>query len=171
MASYLNFMTGGLVDQMPVSVRTLGNLAEVFDTKPDPDRADEVVYRIYGDASEDQQHGQLLYATTVLEPGEVNGEFFMTRGHFHVKPERGEFMLTLSGSGLLVLMDRERSQSTEPMRAGSIHNIDGRYAHRVVNTGTEPLTFLVVWMSDCGHDYDSIRETGFAARIWATDVT
>lgn len=119
-----------------------------------------VVYRTYG-MSGDLETPELLYATTVLEPGEVNGECFMTRGHFHVKPERGEWMLTLRGAGSLVLRDRNGSAWTEPMGPGSVHLIDGRHAHRVANTGDEPLVFVVTWLADCGHDYDAILCEGF----------
>lgn len=89
----------------------------------------------------------------------------MTRGHFHTNPERGELMLTLGGKGALILMDRDRRTWMEPMDPGSTHDIDGRYAHRVANTGDEPLVFFVAWMSDCGHDYESIREHGFGKRL------
>ena len=80
----------------------------------------------------------------------------MTRGHFHVKPERGELVLTLAGEGVLLLVDREGQTRQERMTEGSIHDVDGRWAHRVVNVGTEPLAFFVAWMSDCGHEYGAI---------------
>ena len=89
----------------------------------------------------------------------------MTRGHFHTDPLRGELMFTLRGTGEALLMDRDGKTWTEPMSPGSVHDIDGRYAHRVVNTGEVPLIFLVTWMSDCGHDYESIREKGFGLRL------
>jgi glucose-6-phosphate isomerase len=108
---------------------------------------------------------ELLYATTIIEAGQVAGEYFMTRGHFHTNPERGEFNVTLSGKGAIVLMDRDRNTSVEWMTQGSIHNLDGLRAHRVVNVGNEPLIFLCVWMSDCGHDYESIAQDGFSGRL------
>ena len=90
----------------------------------------------------------------------------MTRGHFHTNPERGEWMMTTSGTGMLVLKDREGNAFTEPMEAGSVHLIDGRLAHRVINTGSVPLVFMVVWLSDCGHDYESLRSDGFGCRFF-----
>ena len=35
-------------------------------------------------------------------------------------------------------------------------DIDGRWAHRVVNTGDAPLVFFVTWLSDCGHEYGTV---------------
>jgi len=128
---------------------------------------DQVVYETFGCPGEVEGPARLLYATTVLQPGQVSGEYFMTRGHFHVNPERGENMLTLRGEGALVLMNREGETWTEPMRPGSVHDIDGRHAHRVANTGDEPLVFYVTWLSDCGHDYGSILEEGFGKALKA----
>lgn len=154
-----NYQRGPLTSE-----RTLGDIAEIFSTKP-IENLDQVVYRTYGCPSEDTDEPQLLYATTVIEPGDCNGEYFMTRGHYHTKPERGEFMLTLSGQGVLLLMSRSGECEQVPLTPGSVCNIDGRFAHRAVNTGDQPLEFLVVWLSDCGHDYASIRESGFPVRL------
>lgn len=51
------------------------------------------------------------------------------------------------------------------MKPGSVHYIPGKVAHRVVNTGDEPLVFLASWPSDAGHDYASIRTSGFGKRM------
>ncbi|MBX3119257.1 MAG: hypothetical protein KF784_09340 [Fimbriimonadaceae bacterium] len=122
-----------------------------------------VVYRTYGTTTDDNSD-QMLYATTVLMPGKVGSEYFMTRGHFHQKPQRGEFCLTLQGEGCLFLMDRGANTRIEPMVPGAIQNIDGALAHRVANIGDVPLIFLVTWLADCGHDYESIERDGFSLR-------
>ena len=155
----LNFKDGRFDGGEPTSVRTVQDLREAWATTPDA--SDErVVYRTYG-LGGDLETPELLYATTVLEPGDVEGECFMTRGHFHTKPERGEWMLTLGGQGQLVLRDRDGKAWAEPMSEGSVHLIDGRHAHRVANTGDEPLVFIVTWLADCGHDYETVRREGF----------
>lgn len=163
----LDLSTGVYREQPPQAVRRLSDVADLFEDRGaiTAARANEVVYEIHGSPAEVEGPGRLLHATTILYPGDVAGEFFMTRGHFHTDPLRGELMFTLSGNGKAVLMDREGTTWTEPMVKGSVHDIDGRHAHRVVNTGTEPLIFLVAWMSDCGHDYETIREKGFGIRL------
>jgi glucose-6-phosphate isomerase, archaeal len=159
----LNFETGTFGNEPPQSRRTLGELAEIFaGSIVDPDA---VVYETHGCPGEVEGPPKLLYATTILQPGDVEGEFFMTRGHFHTKADRGELMFTIRGQGALVLMDRNRATWMESMTPGSTHDIDGRHAHRVVNTGDVPLIFLVSWMSDCGHDYQSIKTEGFGKRV------
>jgi glucose-6-phosphate isomerase len=66
---------------------------------------------------------------------------------------------------LLVLMDESRATRTDAMFPGSLHYITGGLAHRVVNTGDEPLLFGACWPSDAGHDYSSIKAKGFGARV------
>jgi glucose-6-phosphate isomerase len=93
----------------------------------------------------------------------------MTRGHFHLDSTRGEVCLCLRGEGLLLLMDQDRKTNSQPMTPGSIHLINGKLAHRVVNTGQEPLIFYCTWMSDCGHDYLSIQRDGFGLRVFRSN--
>lgn len=160
----LDLQTGVFQDQAAQSQRTLGELAPIFaNAIQDPE---QVVYETHGCPGEVEGPPRLLYATTILQPGDVSGEFYMTRGHFHSDPDRGELMWTLRGTGALILMDRDRTTWMEEMTVGSTHDIDGRHAHRVANTGDEPLVFLVAWMSDCGHDYASIKESGFGKRLF-----
>lgn len=145
--------------------RTLGDLAHLFAEPPAETDRGQVVYETYGVPEGD--HPDVLMATTVLYPGRVGAEFWMTRGHFHTNPARGEMCVTLAGSGVLLLADREGKVATETMGPGSVHRIDGAFAHRTVNVGVSPLVFLVSWMSDCGHDYESIERYGFPVRIGA----
>ncbi len=166
----LDLQTGIFDGVEPQSRRTVGDIASIFRDRHAVNSLDNaiLVYETFGCPGEVEGSARLLYATTVLQPGMVGDEFFMTRGHFHTNPDRGELMLTLKGTGALVLMDRERNAWIEPMEPGSMHDIDGRHAHRVVNTGSEPLVFFVSWMSDCGHDYASIAEKGFSKILIST---
>jgi glucose-6-phosphate isomerase, archaeal len=113
----------------------------------------------------DGTEGAVLWGNTTLMPGTVGREYFMTRGHFHVKRDRCELCVTVSGRGALVLMDDARNVEIQPMSAGSTHYVHGHLAHRTVNTGDEPLVFLCAWPADCGHDYEAILRDGFAERI------
>ena len=149
----LNLKTGRS-DQPPISTKRLGDLGAIYGGVDDPRR---VVYEIYGEPNGDEHDPpKLLHATTVLYPGTANGKPFMTRGHFHVRPDRGEIVLTLAGEGRLLLVDRTGETRVERMVPGIVSDIDGRWAHRVVNVGEEPLAFFVTWMSDCGHEYGEI---------------
>jgi len=113
----------------------------------------------------DNTEGGLFWGNSTLYPGIVGEEYFMTRGHLHAQVNRAEFYSTVSGTGMLVLMDEHRRGSVQHMEPGTTHYIPGHIAHRVVNTGDVPLTFLACWPSDAGHDYASIENHGFSLRV------
>lgn len=165
----LDLQTGRFLGQEPQSVRRLREIAEIFATPPLIED-DSIVYETYGCPADVEGDAQMLYATTVLYPGLVGDEYFMTRGHFHERQDRGEFMLTLAGEGALILMDRAGNTILEALSPGTTVHIEGTHAHRVANTGTEPLVFIVTWMSDCGHDYESIRKHGFSRRLMKREI-
>jgi glucose-6-phosphate isomerase len=150
------------------ATKTLGDLAAIFHDADSFRRMDEstVVYRVqWAEPVAQGTSGGLFWGSTIIQPGRVGDEFFMTHGHFHAKRDRGEYYGAIGGKGLLVLVDEDRAIRTEAILPGSLHFIAGGLAHRVVNTGDEPLLFWACWPSDAGHDYASIRTKGFGARV------
>ena len=109
--------------------------------------------------------GGLFFGVSLLEPGVVGREFFMTRGHYHAQIDRGEYYWGIRGTGLLVLMTKDRTWRVEPVKPGSLHYIPGHTAHRLVNTGDEQMAVGACWPSDAGHDYASIDRDGFSVRV------
>jgi glucose-6-phosphate isomerase len=163
--------TNGLLSagaQVRESVKTLGQLCGIF-ANEEARRAmnpETIVYRVQAWCPlPDGTEGGLFWGTTVVEPGQVDAEYFMTHGHFHLKRDRTEYYGTVEGRGALILMDENRQTWMEPMSPGSLHFIPPNTAHRVTNVGTTPLRFVACWPSDAGHDYDSIRRLGFSARL------
>ena len=131
---------------------------------------DTLVYRVqWHEAIAQGTEGGLFWGTTSIAPGRVGDEYFMTRGHFHAKRDRGEYYCTVQGRGMLLLMDEERATRAEVMEPGSLHYIPGYIAHRTVNTGDTPLVFWACWPSDAGHDYETIAKQGFSARVLDRD--
>ncbi len=126
---------------------------------------DTVLYTVEWLAPGGLTEGSLLWGCTHLNPGRVGDEYFMTHGHYHAISSRAEYYLPVSGSGVLLRMERDGRTWAEEMIAGKVHYIDGRHAHRVVNTGLEPLIFWACWPGDAGYDYASIAETGFGLRV------
>jgi len=113
--------------------------------------------------------GGLFFGNSTIYPGKVGDEYFMTRGHYHANTDTGEYYWCVSGQGALLLMDEQRNTRAEKMQPGSLHYIPGNTAHRVVNTGQEPLVFNACWPSDAGHNYDEIARNGFSARLVEKD--
>lgn len=153
------------------SRKTLGDLRGLFAQPEIAERSpgSEVYSVEWFCGGELDAEGGLLFGSTRLLPGRVGDEYFMTHGHFHALPTRAEIYLPVSGEGLLLRMDRSGDTWAEPMSPGELLYIDGRHAHRVVNTGTEPLVFWACWPSDAGYDYASIAKDGFALRVVERD--
>jgi glucose-6-phosphate isomerase len=114
------------------------------------------------------KEGGLFFGATLLEPGLVGEEYFITKGHFHAKIDTAEYYWCRRGQGILLLMDEQRRCRAERMAPGSLHYIPGRTAHRVANIGDETLCFGACWPADAGHDYERIAADGFSARVLRT---
>ncbi|NCC54045.1 MAG: hypothetical protein EOM11_00985 [Erysipelotrichia bacterium] len=72
----------------------------------------------------------------------------------------------LHGEGLLLLMDEQGHCHVEEMCVGSIHHIDGKLAHRLINTGKEELHVGACWPTIAGHDYKRIEDAPFGVRVF-----
>jgi len=154
------------------SVKTLGQLAGVFhdQTAWRSMNPHTEVYRVRSwKPVPEGTNGGLFWGATILQPGQVGDEYFMTHGHFHAVRDRAEYHATLRGTGTLLLMAEGGDTWTQTMTLGTVHYIPGFVAHRVINTGSEPLVFLASWPSDAGHDYAGIRDAGFGRRMVARD--
>lgn len=116
-----------------------------------------------GDAS---VPGNLFVGMTTLEPGTVNGEFVMTRGHYHRDPHAAEVYVGVAGEGLLLLMTTDGQCRVEQVTPGSIHHILGHEGHRLVNTGHDQLKVFAVWPTTAGYDYEAIAHEGFPFRVF-----
>ncbi len=158
-------MTGSDITCSEKRLRQLDGVfadAEAY-RRADPER---LVYSVQAHLPvDDGTPGGLFFGTTTIEPGEVGGEYFMTRGHFHASLDRGEYYWGVQGEGMLILMTARREVWAERMVPGSLHYIRGGTAHRVANIGAGRLIFGASWPSDAGHNYDEISRTGFAARL------
>ncbi len=155
-------------NKLSVSRRTLGELAGFFHDQAafrqmEPNT---LLYEVQSyEPLPDGTEGGLFWGNTTLYPGTVGDEYFMTKGHFHRLGNRGEFYVTCKGQGALLLMKESGPTVAETMSPGSVHYIPGYHAHRVANTGSEPLVFIACWPSDAGYDYATIERSGFSGRL------
>lgn len=120
-------------------------------------RGDPVVYEVIDYR---KRESDLAFGTTIMEPGRIAGEYFMTRGHYHERKECGEAYYTQSGEGLLLLESRTGEIHTVEMKPGICAFIPPDWAHRSINTGTQKLVFVWFCATDAGHDYGEILTRG-----------
>lgn len=165
----VELLTGRLGGEMlSESKRTLGELPNVFANENARAAMDQqtVVYEVQSHmAVAEGTPGGLFFGTSNVMPGQVDGEYFMTKGHYHARRECAEYYWCIEGTGALILMDEAGRCWFEPMQPGSLHYIPGHVAHRLANTGDVPLRVGACWPSDAGHDYASIAVSGFTARL------
>jgi glucose-6-phosphate isomerase len=118
---------------------------------------DQTVYEVIDYRHEESD---LAFGTTIMWPGKVGEEFYLTRGHFHVRRECGEAYYTQSGRGILLLESRDGQIRTVEMKPGVCAFIPPDWAHRSINTGAEKLVFTWFCATDAGHEYGEIERLG-----------
>ena len=127
--------------------------------------ADVLLYEVY-EIRRPELPGELLFGVTVIHPGKVGDEFFMTKGHFHSVLETAELYYCLAGEGVLVMESLEGDWAVEEFCSGSITFVPPRWAHRSVNTNLDgDLILFFTYPAHAGHDYKSIEEHGFRKLI------
>jgi len=164
----LDFGTGSLTPFGESLVRRLSDMAGSYADQAAVDSllacgADPVIYRAY-DAGVPHQPGHLIFRTTIIDAGTVGSEFFMTKGHHHDR-DSAELYLGMSGQGLMLMESRKGGFSSEELAPHAAVYVPPGWAHRTVNTGTEPLIFLAAYFADAGHDYAAIERSGFSRRV------
>ena len=111
----------------------------------------------------------LFFGTTTMMPGRVGDEYFMTRGHYHARQDRGEIYYTQSGEGILLLHSRDGQTREVDMKPGVCAFIPPDWAHRSVNTGKSRLVFVWCCSQDAGHDYAEIASKGMRKLVVAKE--
>lgn len=108
-----------------------------------------------------EEGGHLQHCTSIVYPGKIGSEYYMTKGHYHEISGTAEIYICFKGHGMLVMQNQDKDFKTLKMYPGSISYIPPFWAHRTVNVGKEPLIFFGVYRGDAGHAYGEIAEKGF----------
>ncbi|MDR1272624.1 MAG: glucose-6-phosphate isomerase [Clostridiales Family XIII bacterium] len=121
---------------------------------------DLLVYEFY-ELDAPEAPGDIAFGTSITYPGRVGREFYMTKGHFHTILDTAEVYFCLSGEGGMIFENPEGDVRYEEFKPGIAVYVPQRYAHRSVNTGTEPLVTFFAFRGDAGHDYGTIETKGY----------
>ena len=133
-------------------------------------RGDPVHYEVF-EKPVPREYGHLMYCISVLHPGRVGNEFFMTKGHYHTVRETAETYLGLKGSGYIVLKTSEGAFDAVPIARGTMVYVPPYWAHRSVNTSDEALVSYCVYPGEAGHNYGDIEREGFPGRVMLENGT
>ncbi len=132
-------------------------------------REDVLLYEVY-EIKRPEVAGELLHGLSIVHPGKVGDEYYMTKGHFHTVLDTAEVYYCLKGQGLMVMETPEGEWAVEPLRPNTVLYVPPRWAHRSVNTSlTEDLVTFFVYPGHAGHDYRTIETQGFRKLVVERD--
>jgi glucose-6-phosphate isomerase, archaeal len=168
----VNFETG-LIGGAKLIERRLSHMCGLYADSAALDQiiqseGDRLVYEVYA-ADLPETEGNVLYCTTVIQPGQVGREYHMTKGHYHAKRDRAEVYLGVAGTGSLLLQLADGTVRAVEMTPGTVAYVPPYWAHRTVNTGDTPFIFFAAWPGDAGHDYGTIEQIGFGKLLVSQD--
>lgn len=131
-------------------------------------RGDEIAY-VVDQFVPKAAEGDLIFGTSTLEPGDVAGEFFMTRGHLHKKADRSEIYQCIAGHGVMLMETLEGRIAAIELTPGHVVYVPPFWIHRSVNVGTEKLVTMFCYPADAGQDYEIIAAAGGMAALVVSD--
>lgn len=128
-------------------------------------KEDRLIYTV-ATVAPGQSDGDLHYGIGMLLPGKIGDEYFLTKGHLHAWRDAAECYVGLDGKGAMLLEDEATGESRlVPLRPNSVVYVPGRTAHRTINVGPVPLTYLGVYPAKAGHDYEAIAGKNFRCAV------
>jgi glucose-6-phosphate isomerase len=161
---HLDFKTGALRPHDRTNIRKLSDMKGMFfDTESERrilERGDPIIYS-FSEKILPEENGHLQLATTLIHPGKIGKEYFMTKGHYHRRPDTSEVYLGLEGRGCLLIQTEKGDFESIDILPGIVAYIPPYWGHRMVNTGLKPFVFFAVYPGDAGHNYGDIEKTGF----------
>lgn len=139
--------------------------ADYFDESDQRLDPETVVYELtVKEASPEEGH--LLWGHVLLNPGRVNDEYFMTRGHFHNNDHTEEYVLCMNGYGFLMYLDKDGNCWCEEMEEGSLHHIPEGVGRRIINLSDEPMHLSFCVPANAGTKEFNFKDGVFPCRIY-----
>ncbi len=130
---------------------------------------DVVLYEVY-EIQRPEAAGELRHGLSIVHPGKVGDEYFMTKVHFHTVLDTAELYYCLRGQVVLLMETPEGEWAVEQLLPNHVVYVPPRWAHRSVNTSPgEDLVTLFVYPGNAGHDYGTIEKQGFRKLIVERD--
>lgn len=162
----------GMSDEKQTTKRTLANMKGMFADDAAFEAAvksnDNLIYEFY-ELKLPSTPGDLLFGTSIVYPGKVGNEYYMTKGHFHTILDTSEVYYCLSGKGYMLMENPEGDWDAQLMTPGKAVYVPKNYAHRSINVGNEKLVTFFVFRADAGHDYGTIETKGYRKLIVEKD--
>lgn len=165
---YFN-LVNGLSDTKKSSKRYLSDMVDMYYDKPKAQKIlkseNPLIYEFY-EMGIPETPGDIAFGTSIVYPGKVGNEYYMTKGHFHTILDTAEIYYCLQGHGYMLMETPEGEWDAQEMTPGKAVYVPKRWAHRSINVSpTETLITFFAFRADAGHDYGTIETKGFRKMI------
>ena len=111
-------LTDGLSKTAEATKRHLSQMAGMYQdqeaVKKILEKEDPVIYEFY-ELGCPERAGDLAFGTTMIHPGTIGDEYYMTKGHFHNIVDTAEVYYTLKGEGYMLMENMEGDWMAEPL--------------------------------------------------------
>ncbi len=126
---------------------------------------DRILYEVY-ERLVPKKEGELLQGISIVHPGKVGNEYFMTKGHFHEIIDTAEFYYCIKGHGYMMMENLQGEWAAERLEPNTAIYVPGGWAHRSINTDDSmDLITIFAYPANAGHDYATIETKGFRKLI------
>jgi glucose-6-phosphate isomerase len=157
-------LTDGKNPDRSSTKRHLAGVKQMFmdaaETERILEKENPLVYEFY-ELGIPSHAGDLAFGTSITYPGQVAGEYYMTKGHFHEILETAEVYYCIQGHGMMMMENPEGQWDCQELTPGQAVYVPKRFAHRSINVGDEPFITFFCFRADAGHDYKTIETKGF----------
>lgn len=165
-------LNNGLSDSRKSNQRRLSQMRGMYyDSKAFDEllrEKDHLIYEFY-ELGIPPTEGDLAFGTSITYPGKVGNEYYMTKGHFHQILDTAEVYYCIGGKGYMLMEDSYGNWDAQELTPGKAVYVPKGYAHRSINTGSEPLITFFAFRADAGHDYGTIETMGYRKLIIEKD--
>ena len=124
-----------------------------------PHWGNRVVYDVWEHRSS-KNKGDLVFGISVMKPGLVGDEFFLTRGHQHQNVYCAETYFCLSGKGVILMESPDGDIKALKLEKSQLVYVPPLWLHRSVNIGDSELVTLFTYNSDAGQNYEILKKSG-----------
>jgi glucose-6-phosphate isomerase len=87
----------------------------------------------------------------------------------HSWRDAAEVYIGLSGDGVMLLEDDGGESRMVPLCRNHAVYVPGKTAHRTMNTGRVPMTYIGIYPAKAGHDYGAIASRNFRCVVIERD--
>ncbi|MEN8173543.1 MAG: glucose-6-phosphate isomerase family protein, partial [Chloroflexota bacterium] len=105
------------------------NLSDLKDYYSDQNAVKEIlsqnnplIYKVWEMEYEGDGRG-ISHGMTIINPGQIGGEYYMTKGHFHGADSGDEIYVVTSGKGGMLLSDRSGNCQFIEMVPGNLYYV------------------------------------------------